>query len=87
MEVVIVERVYDEPFTEEQVADLTRRAGPCFEMRRISLRSSYISKDRLRSICIYDAPDAASVRDAHDQEGFPYARIWASLPPVTTTDP
>jgi hypothetical protein len=86
MELVIVERVYEEPLTDEIAEELRRKAGPCFAMRRIRWLSTYLSKNRLRAICMYEAPDAASVRDAHDQEGFPYARIWAALPPMVRDD-
>ena len=88
MELVIVERTYEPPFTDEQVADLVRRAGPCFSIRRIKFLSTYASKDRRRTICIYEAPDASTVRDAHDQEGVAYVRIWSAdmldVPAVTT---
>lgn len=79
METVIVERVYEEPFTDEQAMALKQRVGPCFEMRDVERQATFMSKDRLRAICIYRAPDAATVRDAHDQEGVPYAKIWTAF--------
>jgi hypothetical protein len=78
MELVIVERSYDQPLTDEIGASMTRRFGPCFSLRRIKRLISYISKDRLRTVCIYEAPDASSVRDVHDREGIPYLRIWSA---------
>jgi uncharacterized protein DUF4242 len=78
MELVIVERAYEEAFTDEQVADLVRRAGPCFSIRRIQRICTYASKDRRRTICIYQAPDASTVRDVHDQEGVAYVKIWSA---------
>jgi hypothetical protein len=78
MELVIVERAYEVPFTDEQVADLVRRAGPCFSIRRIKRLTTYASKDRRRTICLYEAPDASTVRDVHDQEGVAYVRIWSA---------
>lgn len=77
MELVIVERHFDQPFTEEQGATMIRRFGPCLSVRRITRLQSFISKDRLRTLCIYEAPDASSVRDVHDREGIPYVRIWS----------
>ncbi|HYO93500.1 MAG TPA: nickel-binding protein [Polyangiaceae bacterium] len=82
MELVIVERLYEIPVTDEQMAELARRAGPCLELRGIRRLTSYRSKDRLRAICVYEAPDAGTVREAHDQQGVAYAKIWsADLPP------
>ena len=78
MALVIVERVYEEPFTDERGESMVRRLGPCFSLRRITRLHSYISKDRLRTICVYEAPDASSVRDVHDREGVPYVRIWSA---------
>ncbi len=78
MELVIVERTYEQPFTDEQVADLVRRAGPCFAIRRIRRLTTYVSKDRRRTICLYEAPDASTVRDVHDQEGVAYVKIWSA---------
>jgi hypothetical protein len=78
MELVIVERSYDQPFSDELGESMTRRFGPCFSLRRIKRLHSYISKDRLRTVCVYEAPDASSVRDVHDREGIPYVRIWSA---------
>lgn len=78
MELVIVERAYSTPFTDEQVDDLRRRFGPCFSLRRIRWLRTFFSKDRLRAICFYEAPDASTVRDVHDQEGVAYERIWSA---------
>jgi len=78
MELVIVERAYAEPFTDADISALKRRAGPCFELRRIKHLHTYASKDRLRAICIYEAPDATSVREVHDQEGVAYVKIWSA---------
>lgn len=78
MELVIVERTYDQPLSSELGASLTRRYGPCFSLRRIKRLHSYISKDRMRTVCVYEAPDASSVRDVHDREGIPYLRIWSA---------
>jgi len=78
MELVIVERVYPSPLTDQRLEDLRRRLGPCFELRRITWQRTYFSRDRTRSICLYRAPDASTVRDAHDQEGVAYERIWSA---------
>jgi len=77
VELVVVERVYEQPLTDELVEALKRRAGPCFELRRITHLKMLRSKDGLRSICLYEAPDAATVREALEQVGSPYARVWS----------
>lgn len=78
MELVVVERLYEQPLTDQVLDDFVRRAGPCFSIRRIKRVLSILSKDRRRSICLYEAPDASVVRDVHDQENIPYAKIWTA---------
>lgn len=41
MELVVVERVYEQPLTDELVEALKRRAGPCFELRRITHHAAF----------------------------------------------
>lgn len=87
METVVVERVYEQPLSDEAFEALLRRDWPCFRMRRVKHLKTYLSKDRLRGLCFYEAPDAAAVREAHDQEGYAYARIWTVDPAVPGTAP
>jgi hypothetical protein len=37
-----------------------------------------MSKDRSRSICRFEAPDAETVREAFRVSGSKYVRIWAA---------
>ena len=78
MELVIVERIYPSPLTQQGIDDMRRRLGPCFDLRRITWQRTYISRDRMHTICLYQAPDAGTVRDAHDQQGVAYERIWSA---------
>jgi hypothetical protein len=83
MELVVVERIYERAITDQELDDFSARIGPCFELRNVHHRRLLLSKDRLRAICLYEAPDAAAVREAHDFEGIPYVRIWSVLEPET----
>ncbi|HEX6245305.1 MAG TPA: nickel-binding protein [Polyangiales bacterium] len=78
MEHVIVERVFAEPV---DMDDLTQRAvthQSCYEMRRVKLLRTLLSRDRLRMVCEYLAPDAESVREANLNAGMPFERIWTA---------
>jgi hypothetical protein len=77
MELIVVERIYERPITDEEVVEAVRRATPCLALRRIKRVQTILSKDRLRSVCLYEAPDASVVRDVHDQEHIPYVKIWS----------
>jgi hypothetical protein len=41
---------------------------------------SYFSGDRRQLVCIYDAPDAESVREVQRESGLPYERLWSAQP-------
>jgi hypothetical protein len=49
----------------------------CFQLHRVRLLRSYLSNDRLRMVCLYQAPDAESVRIAQRRAGLPADRAWA----------
>jgi hypothetical protein len=80
MELIVVERIFERPITDEEVIEAVRRAQPCLDIRRIKRVQTILSKDRLRSVCLYEAPDASVVRDVHDQEHIPYVKIWSGDP-------
>lgn len=77
MEIVIVEREYEEPLTDEEIDDIARRTAPCLSLRRVTSLRTYLSKDRRRAVCTYEGPDAASVRAANDEAGVAYTRVWS----------
>jgi len=74
----MVEQVFTEPFTDERAAEYSKRLDPCLEVRNGTWRRSSLSKDRLRMVCEFEAPDAESVREACRMAGIPYERIWAA---------
>jgi hypothetical protein len=49
----------------------------CFQLHRVRLLRSYLSNDRLRMVCLYQATDAESVRIAQRRAGLPPDRVWA----------
>jgi hypothetical protein len=78
MEIVIVERSFAEPVPFEQVEAKEDESSWCLDIRRITLACFYFSKDRRRMICVYEAPDAESVRDANTQAELPFDRVWSA---------
>ncbi|MBZ0252845.1 MAG: DUF4242 domain-containing protein, partial [Candidatus Methylomirabilis sp.] len=44
----------------------------------VRLLRSYVSPDRLRMICLFEAPDAESVRIANRKAGLPVDRVWTA---------
>jgi hypothetical protein len=75
MERVIVQRTYEVPMSEDDVRAAAREGG-CSDLHRVFLRKSYLSPDGLTMICVYEAPDAETVRALQRSGGLPYDRIW-----------
>lgn len=76
--VYIVERYFDEPIILADIEEQERQSKSCFDMRNVSFLHTYVSPDRKRTICVYEAPDAESVREAQREAGLPFERVWAA---------
>ncbi|MET0344160.1 MAG: nickel-binding protein [Polyangiales bacterium] len=78
METVIVERVFAEPIALSDVEQRMSLEHGCFTSRRVTLVRSCVSRDGKRMICVYQAPDAESVRVANQLAGAPFERVWTA---------
>ena len=74
---VLVARRWDEPVTLEQVQAVEDAGAHCLENHRVRFARTFFSTDQKRMMCLYQAPDAESVRMAQRQAGMPVERIWA----------
>lgn len=74
---VLVERRFDEPVTLEQIQEIEDAAVWCLDTRKVRFMRSFFSTDRRRMLCLYEAPDAESVRLAQRQAGVPFEQAWA----------
>lgn len=74
---VVVVHDFDEPadFGARRLLDEVDMG--CFRIHRVRLVRSYLSADRRRMACLYQAPDAESVRLAQREAGLPADRVWA----------
>jgi hypothetical protein len=75
---VILERVFDPPLTDERFAELSGRLGPCLQRNDIRWIRSHRSLDRTRLICLFEAPDADTLRDALRQAKIEHERVWSA---------
>lgn len=75
---VMVEYLFTEPFTDERYAAAAKKLDPCLEVRNGAWRRSMLSRDRLRMVCEFEAPDAESVREACRLAGLSFERVWAA---------
>lgn len=79
MTVVVVERSFDEPVEFAAIQALEDRGAWCLEEHRVRFVRTWFSKDRRRMVCLYEAPDAESVRIAQRKAGMPLDRVWSAV--------
>jgi hypothetical protein len=76
---VIVERSFEEPVTLQEIQDIEDAGVACLDMRDVRFIQTFFSADQKRMICLYEAPDAESVRQAQREAGVPFNDVWAFL--------
>lgn len=74
----VVEKTFTQPLTDEKIDHLFSDLSPCLDHYQARWVHSYLSNDRLRLICIFEAADAESVRMAHRTAGIRFERVWPS---------
>lgn len=74
---IVVERSFEEAkaFDELQRAELA--VAWCLEQHGVQFLRSYLSLDGRSMVCLYDAPDAESVRETQRRGSLPFTRAWA----------
>ena len=74
---VLVERSFEEPVTLEKIQDIEDAGFDCLDSRNVRFIRTFFSHDRKRMICLYEAPDAESVRQAQREAGVPFNDAWS----------
>jgi len=77
-EVVIVEQSFDPPLTDEEHSRIGKLIDRCAGMRNATWMRSYLSADRRRMFCEFEAPDAQSVRESYRSAGVPFQAVWSA---------
>jgi hypothetical protein len=78
MSIVVVERSYEAELTRAELEARVQAAAVCSQRQRARLRYSLLARGGLRAVCMYDAPDAESVRAVQHSADLPYDRIWSA---------
>lgn len=76
MSYVLVERSFPEPVELQDIQAIEDRGAWCLEAHDVRFLKTYFSRDRRRMICLYEAPDAESVRIAQTKAGVPFDNVW-----------
>jgi hypothetical protein len=78
MAILVLEQSFDPPITTEQLNDAAKRIDPCLERYGANWVRSFVSKDRRKVTCIFEAPDAEQVRQAYRSAGLAFESCWAA---------
>jgi hypothetical protein len=77
METIVVEhRFEDRLFDFDRYRKAQEDNGWCLKQHCVQHVRSYLSPDRRRMICIFEAPDAEAVRRVSVQLGYAYEQAW-----------
>ena len=80
---VLVERSFDAPVELKAVQAIEDAGAWCLETRDVRFIRTYFAADHKRMVCLYEAPDAESVRQAQREAGVPFDDAW----PVVSLGP
>jgi len=76
LEIVVVERRFENPVRFEDIQGLEGAGAACLSTHGVRFLHTYLSRDCKRMLCVYEAPDAESVRMAESQAGVPFDAAW-----------
>lgn len=74
---VIVERSFERPVTLTEIQSIEDAGSGCLDLRQVRFVTTFFCADRKRMICLYEAPDAESVREAQREAGVPFNDVWS----------
>ena len=75
---LIVEQTFETPLTDEEHARIGTRLDTCLEVHGARWVRSYLSRDRRRMVCEFEAPDAEAVRTSYRSAGIQFDRAWTA---------
>jgi hypothetical protein len=78
MPLIMLESVFDPPISEAEFDAAAAKVAPCLDERQARWVTSYMSLDRRRRICVFEARDAEAVREAYRMVGVKFERAWAA---------
>jgi len=77
VQLFIVERSFSPPISDQDLSAVAERMAPCLDLHEVRWVRSYMSDDRQRMVCEYEARDAESVRKVQHEAQARFDRVWA----------
>lgn len=75
---ILVEMNWPEPLDDGQLSDERSALMRCIGERGGNWLHTYVNPERTRTICLFEAPDAQSMREAYRHAGVQGAQVWAA---------
>lgn len=73
---IVVEFEFATPISDEVIERNVGVLRPCLEVRSIRKLGSVVSADRGRGFCLFEAPDAETVRELFRTAHVPFKSVW-----------
>jgi hypothetical protein len=83
MAYLMVQYQYATAITDQELEAQSSRLAPCLEARDVKWVQTYVSKDRTRQLCIFQAADAETVRQAFRTANVAFVEVWPAFTPWT----
>ena len=78
MATLVLEQTFEKPMTPEELSVAAKQLDKCLEAHGARWMRSYLSKDRKRMICEFEAADAEQVRSSARSAGVPFDACWTA---------
>ena len=75
---IIVDRNFDTPQSDSDMATVADRERPCLGIYNVQWKRSLLSTDRRRMVCEYEAADADTVRKVQREAQATFDRVWVA---------
>ena len=73
---IVVNFSFNPPLTEEQADAEAKKVDKCLSERDGRWLMTHLSADRRKQVCMFEAPDAESVREAFRFSGVKFDDVW-----------
>ena len=78
MATLVLEQIFEIPVTDEDLNDAAGRIDRCLQAHGAQWMRSYLSLDRKRMICEFEAADAEQVRASYRAAGVSFDHCWTA---------
>jgi hypothetical protein len=78
MSLVLMEKTFPEPASDQLIETMRQATEICFEVNDVVRKVTYASADRLRFVCVMEARDLETARRALESAGMTYDQLYTA---------